>query len=139
MKEINVEEIMAEIRNEIKEKGFTADMLSFTEISMPSPHVSEFNIDDFRRTIAAIESSKYVPGRTDDNIGHGIKGLIKRVIRKLVWFNIAPMSDKQNIYNDHIATALYQMLSFIELQNTQMEEYDEKIKSLKDELQEMKR
>ena len=33
---VNIQKIMEEIRAEIKEKGYTADMLSFSEIPLPA-------------------------------------------------------------------------------------------------------
>ena len=56
------------------------------------------------------------------------------MIRKLVWFNIAPISDGQNMYNEQVATALLQILNYIEEQNRQMEEYKEKLDLLQDRL-----
>ena len=134
MKEINVEEIMAEIRQEIKDKGYTADMLSFKDVTTPVDDAGHFSLEEFRNTVGVISASRYVPGRTNENIGNGVKGLIKKVIRKLVWFNIAPISDGQNMYNEQVATALLQILNYIEEQNRQMEEYKEKLDLLQDRL-----
>ena len=46
---IDVENIMQKIRNEIKEKGYTNDMLSFNdiEIDISDLIVNEFNMYDF--------------------------------------------------------------------------------------------
>ena len=138
MKEINVEEIMEIIRQDIKNKGYTADMLSFKDVNTPIDSAGQFSLEEFRCTIGAISASRYVPGRTNDNIGNGVKGLIKKVIRKLVWFIIAPISDGQNIYNEQVATALLQLQNYIEEQNRQMKEYKEKIDLLQERLDSMK-
>lgn len=57
-KNINIEDIMNEIRTEIKEKGLTADMLDFDDIPVNS--IEQKNTNDV-----------------------SIKRLVKKVIRKL--------------------------------------------------------
>ena len=141
MKEINVEEIMEEIRREIRDKGYTSDMLSFTDVKNPIAEAEEmnFNINEFRNTVNTVLNTKYVPSRTDENIGSGIKGFIKRVVRKLVWFNIAPISDKQNIFNEQVSTAFLQLFSYIEEQDKLMKAYKDDIEYLKEELRAMEK
>ena len=97
MSEINVEKIMEEIREDIKRKGYTEDMLSFSEIKMPTASMStDFNIDEFKALIQQVQSSWLVSWRAD-NIGGGIKGFVKKVIRKITGFVVAPLADAQNV------------------------------------------
>ena len=131
MKAINVEEIMAEIRQDIIDKGYTPEMLSFRDVNASYIGAVDFNPDEFRYMVGALEATKYVPWK-QENIGTGVKGFIKKVVRKLVGFVVAPMSDGQNLYNQQVASAFAQLLGYIESQNRLIEEYEDVLKSLKD-------
>lgn len=133
MKEINVEEIMAEIRQEIKDKGYTPDMLSFRDPNAAVEEYCEFDHDEFRDTIGFLEATKYVPWKNPT--GHGLKGFVKKVILKLVGPLIAPISDGQNTYNHQVTAAFTQLLGYVNQQNKQLEAYSKEIEELKKRLE----
>lgn len=129
MKQINVEEIMEEIRQEIKDKGYTPDMLSFRDVNSSYVQIREFNSDEFKNTVGFIEASKYVPWKIE-NPGSGLKGTLKRMIQRVVGPIIGPLSDKQNNYNQQVAEAFSELLGYVEQQNSLMKEYEKKIELL---------
>ena len=132
--EINVEEIMAQIRQEIKDKGYTADMLSFRDESGSFAVVLEFDNDVFTDTVGHIEMTKYVPWK-QEIAGNGLKSVAKKIVQKLIGPILAPASDGQNIFNQQVAEAFEQLLGYIAQQNKCLEEYKEKIDCLQKELE----
>ena len=101
---INVEEIMEQIRQEIREKGYTPDMLSFRDVNASHFKENEFSRKDFENVVNRLEMTKYVPWKQDNN-GTGIKGLIKKIVKRIMSPIIAPVSDKQNVFNNQVADA----------------------------------
>lgn len=137
MSEINVEKIMEEIREDIKRKGYTEDMLSFKDIKMPvASVVTDFNIDEFRDMVSQAQVTKVVSWRAN-NIGGGIKGLIKKVIRKMVGFVVAPLADSQNVFNQNAANIFLQLVGYVESQNKLIEQYEERIGELQNRVEEL--
>ena len=138
MQEINVEEIMQEIRAEIKEKGYTKDMLSFKDVvsDVSTALPVEFDIVELREVIERMNETFDIPWYRD--VGGGIKGFIKKVIRKLNMFLIAPVTEDQSEFNSRVVNSSNQVLCFIEEQNEKMEELKEEIRVLKAELQKAK-
>ena len=126
MKEINVEEIMAEIRKEIEEKGYSPDMLTFKDVSDRYIDGRSFDLEEFKNTIVSLELTKYVPWK-QENLGGGLKGFIKKTVQKLIGFIIMPISDGQNAYNQQTAAAFFQLLGFVEKQHKVIEEYENKL------------
>lgn len=120
MQQINVEEIMEQIREDIKKKGYTADMLSFDDI----PLHNEPDLDTIERMSGTffLEWRRPVPS--------GIIGFIKRVIRKCVGFIIAPITDDQTKYNRDVLSAFQELFLLIENQQVELEEMNKTIKSL---------
>ena len=138
MKEINVEEIMAEIRQEIKEKGYTPDILSFRDENASFVTVHEFSSKDFMNTVGHLEMTKYVPWK-QDNIGSGAKGMVKKAVRKVIGPIIAPVSDKQNVYNNQVTDAFGQLLGFIEMQSKAIEELERKVEALQEDMKKLEK
>ena len=86
MRQVNVEEIMEEIKDEIKEKGYTDDMLSFSDIPLA-------NVD----LAGQMKDAAFIAWRRP--VSQGVKGIIKRIIRKCVGFVIAPVTEDQTRFN----------------------------------------
>ncbi len=115
MQTINTEEIMNQIRAEIKAKGLDSSMLSFEEIPF-APEVSradsQFQPESLR------QSAEYLSIRNQIEPYKPIEGnflvvFIKKVIRKLVKFYIMPIMTEQNALNLHTANAVQQMQNYI--------------------------
>lgn len=99
---INIEEIMADIKREIKEKGLSGDMLSFEDVP-------------YRKTPQAGGSVKEALGSLNSNYnvqpykelnGNPLKVLLKKIIRKMTKFYIEPAVEDQNNINSDIVTVL---------------------------------
>ena len=116
MQTINTEEIMKQIRAEIKEKGLDSSMLSFEEI----PFAQEVSHADKNFHPASLQqSAEYLSIRNQIEAYKPIEGnflvvFIKKVIRKLVKFYIMPIMTEQNALNLHTANAVQQMNNYIQ-------------------------
>lgn len=116
MQTINTEEIMKQIRAEIKEKGLDSSMLSFEEI----PFAQEISHADKNFQPASLQqSAEYLSIRNQIEPYKPIEGnflvvFIKKVIRKLVKFYILPIMTEQNALNLHTANAVQQMNNYIQ-------------------------
>ena len=104
--EVNVEKIMEDIRAEIKEKGYTSDMLSFTEVTGKSTFKGE-GLDecdlvdnlDTANSLCMVPFDRPLPGNP-------IVVFFKKVIRKLIRFYIRPTVEQQNEFNAQIVRAV---------------------------------
>ena len=102
---VDVEAIMAEIREKIKERGYTQEMLSFDEamadadiqngVSGEKLIYSEGELDQFIHFASAAHNIPYY----EPMQGNKVKVFIKRVMRKLMAFQILPLRERQNHFN----------------------------------------
>ena len=136
MDRINVEEIMNEIREDIRQKGYTSDMLSFKDIECPIAYDYQYDNKEFLSILAGINANNNVAWYRDLHQG-GIKGRIKKVIRKLIAFIIAPMSDEQNLFNVQVTQGFNQLCGYIEAQTAEIELYKKKVMLLEQKMQEL--
>ena len=99
---INIEEIMADIKREIKEQGLTGDMLSFEDVpykKTPQAGGSVKEALDFLNSNYNVQPYKELKGNP-------LKVFFKKVIRKLTKFYVEPITEEQNGINSGIVTAL---------------------------------
>lgn len=109
--EVNIEKIMDDIRNEIKEKGYTADMLSFNDVSGVVSEPAELDESSLVASLNAANSICCVP--FDPPLtGNPILKFIKKVIRKLIRFYIRPTVEQQNEFNAQIVRAANTMATY---------------------------
>lgn len=114
-KSLCIEDIMQEIRNEIKEKNLTADMLSFEDV----PYKKAGSVSSANNSISDEElSSAMVYLNSHYNIqpykelsGNPLAVFVKKVIRKLTKFYVEPVVFEQNDFNANVVSALNSMLS----------------------------
>lgn len=101
--EVNIEEIMNGIREEIKEKGYSADMLSFSDVTgvfTSDPTVFDKRV--FSDYLSYLNTAYRVPDARP-LYGNPLVVFIKKVIRKLTLFVMRPAVDHQSEYNSFIA------------------------------------
>lgn len=131
MKNINVEDIMAEIRAEIKENRYN-DSLSFqdciTDVTNDSHFDTAFDKIKFNEELYSLNHYWNVQGYRPLH-GNIITIFVKRLIRKLIKFYIEPVINDQNNYNA-ITTRIFNLVNvYIEQQRIRdeelMAEYDE--------------
>jgi hypothetical protein len=91
---MNRELIINNIRQEIKKKNYSNDMLGFDQVK---DHAKSDK--NFIRESASINPQKHIQG----NI---LIVLIKKIIRKLVRFYIVPIVNEQNTFNNVVVNIL---------------------------------
>lgn len=133
---INIEQIMEEIRNDIKAKGYTNDMLSFQDVEEPMQEACSYSKEAYKEIVGDINRNSYVPWYRELGQG-GIRGIIKRYIRKMVTFLVAPMADEQNLFNEEVAQAFSQLTGYIEKQEELVEIYKENILELEKKIEKL--
>ena len=104
---INTEEIMAEIQDRIRERGYTDLDLKFDDVSAggyDKYEKPEYSHDELSNEIYYADSSKGVDYLQPMD-GSGLKLAIKKVIRKLCKPAVAPMVESQNLFNGATARA----------------------------------
>ena len=98
---INIEEIMAEIKRGIKEQGLTADMLSFEDV----PFKKTAQGGSASEALDYITSHYYIQPYKELK-GNPVKVFNKKVIRKLVKFYVEPVVFEQNDFNANAVTVM---------------------------------
>ncbi len=112
---LNIEDIMSEIRAEIREKGLTGDALSFADIpcdANPRNRSEQFDPDLLQKDISYVSDNFHL--FTENPIsGGGIGRFFKKVMRKMMRFYIEPIADDQSALNANTAQALQQLELYI--------------------------
>lgn len=125
---VDIDKIMSEIRQKIKDEGLTSSMLSFEEMPLDKPS-SELDIDYnpyiLKQSAELLCSqNQLTPNKPIE--GNPIVRLIKKVIRKLTQFYVVPIVLEQNTLNFHYANAVSQLYCFAR----ETEKLSEKISEL---------
>lgn len=105
--EINIEKIMDDIRNEIKEKGYTSDILDFEDtVGISSGDDGDgYSEKRFSELVTYMSSSYAVPIAKPVS-GSGIARFIKKIIGALTRFTLRPIVEHQSEYNSVSARAV---------------------------------
>ena len=98
---INIEDIMAEIKQKIKDQGLTADMLSFEDV----PYIKTAQGGSASEALDYITSHYYIQPYKELQ-GNGIKVFFKKVLRKLMKFYVEPVVFEQNDFNANAVTVM---------------------------------
>ena len=98
---INIEEIMAEIKQKIKEQGLTADMLSFEDV----PYKKNAQSGSASEALDYISTHYYIQPYKELQ-GNPVKVFIKKVLRKLMKFYVEPVVFEQNDFNANAVTVM---------------------------------
>lgn len=106
---IDIEEIMAQIKREIKEKNLTSDMLSFEDVPYKKPvqvsRSGNASLDDADEALSFMNAHYYVQPYKPIT-GNPLKVFIKKVIRKLTKFYVEPVVFEQNEFNANTVSIL---------------------------------
>ena len=103
---INIEEIMADIRRQIKEKNLTADMLSFEDVPYKKPAQVETGSDEAADNALRYLNTRYYIQPYKELQGNPVKVFFKKVIRKLTKFYVEPVVFEQDDFNANTVTVL---------------------------------
>ena len=107
MQKINVEQIMAEIREEIKQKGYKSSDLNFDDIPVLS--------------IVGMKNS-YKPYKDK-----GMKLLIKKIVRKMVWGSFSRNFRLQRGFNASTLQTVSALVSMIETMQKRIDILEEQL------------
>ena len=126
MENIDIEKIMEEIRQEIKEKGYKESDLSFSDI----PITDQADIEESYNEQVLLENIRGANQSTRVDfykpIDGGIKGLIKKIIRKMVKPIILHLCQEQEIFNAYTVRTINQLYSY----NKQLEKRIEDLEKI---------
>jgi len=134
--DINIESIMQEIKAEIKEKGYTNDLLSFNDIVIDTSgmNASQFDKIAFNEEIYTVNHTWNVQAYRVLS-GSRFALFYKKVIRKIVYFFVEPIVLEQDGFNASVVRLMNQMNCYVdetrdqnEALKKQVEELTEKIK-----------
>lgn len=130
MQEINIEEIMQEIREEIKEKGYKESDLSFLDIPVKSQNevrmeeqFSEQRLRELLHLVNVSTDVRYYRNYT----GNFFKTFIKKVIRKILAPLLFPLCQEQEQYNSSVTRTLNQMYQYISIQEKRIGELEKAV------------
>lgn len=132
MEKVNVEQIMKEIREEIVEKGYKQSDLSFEDVNVP----------DYQSTNDGM-TGKYDANKLNDSLltanvtwrvdyykpitDTGIKGFLKKLIRKLIKPIMYRICQNQEQYNASVVQTLNELNKCIKIQQEKIDALQEYI------------
>jgi hypothetical protein len=127
IKEINVEEIMEEIRNNIAERNIDYEPISFEDVEVST----YFDAVELDNEIALAQSTWDVSKTYLPYTGNFIVKFIKKIVRR----TLIIFSYRQNQFNSHVVRSLNQIDNYIKASadfkaNTNSNELELKIKTL---------
>lgn len=128
---IDIEEIMGKIRKEIKEKGYKNEDLSFDDIELITSHASG-GADSYEESIEYIGSSFHIQTFFPLE-GNPLAVFVKKVIRKLTFFYVNPISDQQTAFNVHLVRIINEQKAMIEELQEDVEYLNKHLKKLENE------
>lgn len=129
MQEVNIEEIMKEIRSDIKEKGYQMSDLSFEDIEVPQAVKSTngvFSVDNLNENLLIVNNSWHVDYYRPISDG-GLKGFMKKFVRKLIKPIVYHLSQEQEVYNAAVVRVLNEMNEYMKLQDERIAELEKKL------------
>lgn len=138
MIKIDVEKIMEEIRENIKERGYTNDLLSFQDIEInANAYATKFSVSELEKWMKYTNSSHRIEYYHQVIPHNSLKNNVKAIIRKCLRFLLQPLVEEQNYYNANLVKTINQMNLFIQEQIQQNEEYEDRIEMLEKKLKEL--
>lgn len=130
MESINIELIMEEIRNEIKAKGYTNDMLSFEDVV--ASNTKKMTMEDY---YDILNNTWNIPAYRVLS-GNAVKIFIKKVLRKLMSFYVEPIAMEQTAFNANNVRLLNKINTYMEMTDRKMELLEIEVEQLKKQLSE---
>lgn len=103
-----IEDIMEEIRRDIKEKNLTSDMLSFEDVPYKRAEDTGVSADELQSSMIYVNSHYNVQPYKALG-GNPLYVFVKKVIRRLTKFYVEPVVFEQNDFNAHTVRILNAM------------------------------
>lgn len=129
---INIDEIMQELRNNVKNKSYPKEAIAFDAVCARKKEAEDLDFfkELMERDVRYMDRSYYVDY---DQPITGRSPRIKKFIKSLYQFHIRPLWDAQNCFNLKAASAMNQMRNFVLQQigqNEQMEKHLEELRKV---------
>lgn len=138
MQEINVEEIMREIREEIKSKGMEKQTLQFADVSLAEDAFEipeHYNENLMRKELVNINGLWDTTMDTQVLSRGKLKKAVKKVLRKAVSVVVQQHIEEQVVFNASVVNSI-NMLHCIAAEN---EELKKEVVQLKQEVEQLKK
>lgn len=135
--EIDVEEIMNEIRADIRARRLDGTLVPFDDVPNPAGRMQvlppgSFDEDRLTSFVNVLNGNYITP--LDRPLGMGKKTFFKRVMRKLIRFYLKPVVDDQNAFNATTVNAINQLYTFAEEQQQLIDKQQAEISALRGQL-----
>ncbi len=132
MEQINIEDIMKEIRADIAAKGYADNEIPFGDIACLAGGTElPFDMKDYMDELKEMDESRTILAYRDiRSTRKGLGGLItfcKKVIRKIVSFYVEPLVDDQNRFNELTTITMAQTVRRFNDDDARIEELEKKI------------
>ncbi len=131
--ELNIEQIMQEIREEIKARKLEETKLSFDDIVINEPLVkadSKFSSELLQKQVAYLNQNWNVPIDTPYYTSNGLYNHVKKFIKKMTRFIVVPLVLSQNELNASVTRAFNEMSAYIAEQELQIEKLTKRVEEL---------
>ena len=106
---VNTEEIMAQIKQEIKDRELSSDMLSFEDIPYTKPvqasSAGDISGEEFSGKLVWLKAHYYIQPYKQ-LAGNAVSVLAKKVIRKMAKFYVEPVVFEQNDFNANLVSVI---------------------------------
>lgn len=104
IKEINIEEIMKEIRADIQTRSMLENIPDFADIDVSPDMINATNTMETLDIAECIRdlNDTYEVGYFELYQGNPLKVFIKKVLRKILKFLILPITERQNLFNANV-------------------------------------
>lgn len=144
--EVNIEEIIQEIRREIREKGYKETDLSFSDIPMPavqqpSAFSPEHMEEDLQNILDHLNANHLHDIMLPFQSSNPAASVIKKIIQKMVRFLFYPVLAQQNTVNSNVVSALNILAAKAEMESGAEQviaELQERVKVLEAEVDRLK-
>ncbi len=139
IEKVDIEAIMNEIREKIKERGYTDEMLQFQDVVVDGEaSMDVFKPQVFKRAVEQTNARTHID-YFEIPLGGGVGKFIKKCIRKLVSFLVAPIVAEINMYNVSATQSINQLYAFTNQQEEELKKRDKEIAELKKKIEELEK
>ena len=136
MIEINIEKIMEEIREDIKSKHMNDASVKFNEVTGVAEVGEVFNHNEFKGHLHYLNTGWQIQFFVE--VGNGIKGAFKKLIRKMLVFIGVPITEQQTTFNAYVVRSFNEMERYICMQESRQKELEQIIEDLEDKIAELR-
>ncbi len=136
MSGINIEDIMDEIREEIRQKGYTDDMPSFEEIENREESGYQYSEEEYLALLHEINVNNNIVWYRELEGGF-LSRLLKKVVRKLTSFLGVPVVVDQSAFNASVTREFNQLAGYMDEQKDELNRCRQEIALLTDKVEEL--